>query len=557
MEIRTSLSLCVLAALSGCKDFVPVEPEWLPTDRINARKNGDGHYNVLFVSTDQEHYMSEYPAGTRFSAREKLRQMGLSFDNHYVCSNVSTPSRSVLYTGQHITATRMLDNTNYAYQPSMSSQIPTMGSLMRGLGYYTAYKGKWHLNQEHDFQAGSAQNGLEPYGFSDWNAQGDMHGEQLEGYYEDRAIAADACKWLRETGGTLNAQGRSFLLAVNLINPHDVMYFNADGPGENSQAQSEHLLRITGVPYHATYEQTYMGAPIADTWNEPFDGAGRVAAHGQYHYAWARMVGLTNSSVSNWERHRDYYYNCIQDSDNQLRMLLSELSNMGLLDNTIIVLTADHGEMMGAHGMKGKGGFMYENNIHVPLVIYHPEYPGGRRTNSLSSHLDIVPTVLGLAGADKGTLKGVSLLPVLENPSAEVRTEALFAFDMISMIDQDMELVRSASGIDKILIDLDTRGFVRGVVTKEAKFARYFSPVGFNRPSNTTELYAQNDVELFVKDPFSGFAEKENLAAKRPEWVERYNGLLNGLIDREIGVDDGRELNAFPGGITAYKRINN
>jgi arylsulfatase len=66
------------------------------------------------VTVDQEHYFSEYPEGTSFKARQLLEELGTTFEKHYACSNMSTSSRSVMFTGTHIPDTGMIDNTDFA-----------------------------------------------------------------------------------------------------------------------------------------------------------------------------------------------------------------------------------------------------------------------------------------------------------------------------------------------------------------------------------------------------------------------------------------------------------
>ena len=145
--------------------------------------NADGKYNIIFITCDQEAYMEEYPAGSNYTARERLRQIGTTFEKHYACANVSTSSRSVIYTGRHITETCMLDNTNYAFVNDMPRNLPTVGDMLRDAGYYTAFKGKWHVSKD--------TVSLEDYGFSDWT-EGDMYGSVQEGYHEDGTIAEHA-----------------------------------------------------------------------------------------------------------------------------------------------------------------------------------------------------------------------------------------------------------------------------------------------------------------------------------------------------------------------------
>ena len=107
-------------------------------------------YNILLIVTDQERYMpaSELPAGYRLPGHEKLAARGTVFENHQIASCVCTPSRSVIYTGQHIQNNGMFDNTNFPWSNDLSTDIPTVGDMLRRQGYYTAYKGKWHLTDE-------------------------------------------------------------------------------------------------------------------------------------------------------------------------------------------------------------------------------------------------------------------------------------------------------------------------------------------------------------------------------------------------------------------------
>ena len=107
-------------------------------------------YNILFILTDQERAFGadELPTGYRLPAHERLARKGVVFENHRISSCVCTSSRSVLYTGRHIQQTRMYDNVNFPWIQSMSTEIKTLGHLLRDAGYYTAYKGKWHLTRE-------------------------------------------------------------------------------------------------------------------------------------------------------------------------------------------------------------------------------------------------------------------------------------------------------------------------------------------------------------------------------------------------------------------------
>jgi len=161
---------------------------FLGSEIVRAESNklvksaGSGQYNILMIVTDQERYMnaSEFPVGYQLPGHERLAKSGVMFQEHQIASCVCTPSRAVLYTGQHIQQTGMFDNTNFPWSNDLSTDINTIGDLLRAEGYYTAYKGKWHLTDE--FETANKLHSpkkilvdeMEEYGFSDYFGIGDI-----------------------------------------------------------------------------------------------------------------------------------------------------------------------------------------------------------------------------------------------------------------------------------------------------------------------------------------------------------------------------------------------
>jgi arylsulfatase len=200
--------------------------------------------------------------------------------------------------------------------------------------------------------------------------------------------------------------------------------------------------------------------------------------------------------------------------------------------------------MGGAHGLKSKGNFMYEQNLHVPFIVIHPAYEGGRRIGAVTSHLDIAPTLLDMTNLPNNEkerltkgLMGHSLMPLLDGRAESIRDGALHAQSQIATLDAYDPYAKAGGP------DFTKRGLLRGIVTGRYKFARYFSPLGFNLPTTLDELYINNDVELYdlETDP----DELHNLAADRQanaELIYEMNRQLNELIAREIGADDGGEM---------------
>ena len=96
-----------------------------------------GPYSILMIVTDQEQHLKaqDLPPGYRLPGHERLKELGVTFENHQIASCVCTPSRAVIYTGQHIQNNGMFDNTNFPWSGSLSTDIDTIGDLMRKQGY--------------------------------------------------------------------------------------------------------------------------------------------------------------------------------------------------------------------------------------------------------------------------------------------------------------------------------------------------------------------------------------------------------------------------------------
>ena len=534
-----------------------------------------GPYNILFILTDQERYFrpGELPRGYRLPAHERLASRGTVFENHRINSCVCTPSRSVLYTGRHIQQTRMFDNTNFPWIGSMSTEVRTLGHLLREAGYYTAYKGKWHLTKEFETvnELGTPQKiftrEMEAYGFSDYFGVGDIIAHTLGGYLHDGVISAMGVNWLRGRGSELAAQRKPWFLAVNLVNPHDIMFLNTDRPGEPVQAR-DMLGHLAPVPDHPLYgKQWAFDLPASH--RQPLDAPGRPPAHADYLGSHDALVGrIPDSEEWRWRARHNYYLNCLRDVDRNVTPLLDELDALGLSSSTIIVLTADHGDLDGAHRLHGKGATSYREQNQVPLIVAHPGHDGSKRCRAVTSHLDLAPTLVGLTGATaekkaaiKSTLPGRDFSPLLAAPEKAalrtVRDGALYCYNMLAYLDGTFAraavgLITQPDGKAKLLgatkqgqlqPDLRKRGAIRSVFDGRHQFTRYFSPTEHNRPTSLDALYRLNDVELFdlETDPH----ELENLALDRrthAALIESMNAKLNALLDAEVGEDVGQML---------------
>jgi arylsulfatase len=533
-------------------------------------------YNILFLLTDQERFFrpGELPSGYSLPAHERLTRRGTTFVNHTINSCVCTPSRSVVYTGRHIQQTGMFDNTNFPWITSMSTEINTIGDMLREAGYYTAYKGKWHLTKEFETvnKLGTPTKiftqEMEAYGFSDYFGIGDIIAHTQGGYLHDGVISAMAGSWLRGKGRELAAQNKPWFMAVNLVNPHDVMFYDTDAPGTPVQSARgiTHVARDPVDPLYAHQWQFDLPANHAQS----LDAPGRPPAHRDFLRSHDALVGAIPSEPARWRRRHNYYLNCLRDVDRNIGSVLAELDASGLADRTIVILTSDHGDMDGAHQLHAKGAVAYREQNNVPLIIAHPAHAGGGQCQATTSHIDLAPTLVAMTGVAperrasilKG-LSGVDLSGLLADPGTAsinaVREGVLFNYNMFAYLDGDF-LNKAVTHIHQggnpkelkkagIVPDMSKRGAVRSIYDGRYVFSRYFSPRQHNRPTSIEALYRLNDVELFdmQADPL----EMNNLTTnegKGRELVVHMNDKLNRLIDSEVGEDRGQML---PGGIEA------
>ncbi|MER7582789.1 sulfatase-like hydrolase/transferase [Kitasatospora sp. NPDC097691] len=502
--------------------------------------------NILLIVTDEERAAIPRPAGFTLPARERLAERGTTFERYYTASAMCSSARSVIYTGQHLPLTEIYDNDNMPYIRPLDPALGTLGTMLRQAGYYCTYQGKWHLSNAYvtPQNPGPTTDALEPYGFSEFNDWGDIDGGVWAGLKIDPVIAGQAVKWLRNRAPAV-ADDQPWFMAVNFVNPHDIMSFDYGGkPQVRLPFGLAHAVLARGAADVPLYRRRW-DFDLPASLHDDLSGAAPAVAE------FARMLDTVFGPVADdrhWYDGLNFYLNAIRDVDRSIDLVLDALEASGQADRTVVVFTSDHGEMAGSHGLRQKGNLLYDENFHVPFVLCHPDAPGGGRTDALASAVDIAPTLLEFAGVDRTAtstrfhaLHGHSLAPVLEG--GEVREGVLTAVESITALDagfwfefadpQAQQRIQSG----ELRPDWDKRGFLRGYLDRRYSFGRYFSPLRPNRPTSPEALYAQNDVVLYdrVEDP----GEVRNLAADpaHRDLVAGYSARLEELITAEVGAD--------------------
>lgn len=547
------------AGPSECAPKVTAGP--LPASRDGKL---DRPYNIILFINDEEAYHVRPAEGYTTPARDELKRRGTSFENHYIGAAMCTPSRGVMFSGQPPQVNGVYDQMELGYVPSLDKNKPSMGTVFKALGYETAYFGKFELRKDiitpkSDINYTDA---LQEYGFDTFAPDGDKVGAPDQAYDTDSYTGSAAIRWLKTNAQKLNDEGKSWFLVVSFVSPHDIMYADANQPGSTEQV-SQVGMKITQPPDNTNFAKQWVFPP-SPSHAQPMNAPGRPRAHLSYLIGWSAFLGeIPVGATKMWNNYYNYYLNLIRENDRNLQEVQDVLTALDLWKTTVVIRTADHGELGGSHGgLRGKGPLPYEQECHVPAVVVHPEHPGGRKCHALTSHIDLIPTLVGLTGADKdkqnNALTGLpghdfsKLLAAPEKAEADsIRKAVLFNYVGLQTVDanymtrvcHDIAQGRVAPPFTEAKPDMSGRGFVSFVYDGRHKFARYYAPNQFNTPDTLEDLLANNEIELFdlVNDP----DEVDNLGIDHEtnrDTIMRMNALLNEMITSEVGMNDGSFL---------------
>jgi choline-sulfatase len=355
--------------------------------------------NVLVFMTDQQRAIQHFPPGwakRNLPGYTRLQQHGLTFENAFTNACMCSPARSTLMTGyfpaQHgVKYTLETDMPASDYpQVELATSFKNPASVVAAAGYTPVYKGKFHCNKPANGSTWVPSD-VNQYGFTRWDppdagANQDVPEEGGGSYDNDGrfinsqgtvdAGTEGAVQYLSSTA----AQSQPFFMVVSLVNPHDVLF----------------------------YPKSYVAGGYDDSWLE---GELEPPATVQEDLSTkpsvqAEFLKLFNASgpIPTRQMKRNYlnfYGNLMKSSDAYLVKILDTLASSGLLENTLVIATADHGEMGTTHGgMRQKNFNAYEEATRIPLVYSNPRlFPKAETTDALVSHVDFLPTLASLVGA--------------------------------------------------------------------------------------------------------------------------------------------------------------
>jgi arylsulfatase len=391
--------------------------------------------NVLWVCSDQQRYdtIAAHGCGAiRTPHLDRLAREGVSFMNAYTQSPVCTPSRASFMTGRYPASHHVHRNGNDHFPVTET----IVSRRFKDGGFSTGLIGKHHLSR--------SENRIElmPEDGYDFAALGDCW-----------PIGRDYDTWLQAHRGIANPQAlypgllsrspRDYgpglpldlqqatwwaEVAVDFVlRKHDAPWFlnlNAVDPHPPFFPPPEFLDRYRReempLPLYRESDVARQEAfwKLDQQWKKIYDVR---------HYDASEDIDQSGTPLS--ERNlfdfppdvydarmiRACYYAMIEMVDDRLGQVLDALDRSGQADNTIVIFTSDHGEMLGDHGMLYKGCRFFEGLVHVPMIVRWPRrIAPGRRSHALVELIDIAPTLLDAARLDiPANMHGVSLLPLL------------------------------------------------------------------------------------------------------------------------------------------------
>lgn len=374
--------------------------------------------NVLLLMADQQRGDTLDPGSACQTPNlDRLTRSGVRFARAHTTNAVCSPSRASLFTGLYPSRHGMVDCTHSVPpdRADLRPGLPFWSQRLHEAGYTGAYFGKWHVERSGD---------LGRYGFGEFFInQGPQDAAEYGAYRRRYGLGPERALALRR--------------AVRQPGYRDLLLYGvSDEPPEAAQPS---FIYSKGTDF--IRRRAAAGGPwfcVVST-HEPHDPyvaprhcferyrPGDLPLPATYHDDLQHKPGIQRRLRTIWQdlAPREviacYYANC-NFVDEQVGRILQALEETGQLDDTVILYTADHGDLLGDHGLFFKGAPAYEAVYNVPLIVAGPGVTDpGRTSEALVSLVDLAPTIASLTGTRSiEDADGRSLVPLLEHRAADL-----------------------------------------------------------------------------------------------------------------------------------------
>jgi arylsulfatase A-like enzyme len=356
---------------------------------------------------------------------DRLAQRGTLFRHHFSPTPQCVPSRLTIHTGRYPHTHRTLLNS---YR--IPEDEPMLARILNSAGYRTACAGERPFAPRPQLGGFARQLGVEPgQNFGAMLARNGWAGPNI---VPERAAKIAEQKRLHDT--------RFQAAAVPWPEELDEAKFHSDRAIEFLKAggSDPFFLHLSyRRPHHpfdpvSPFDTMYAGVTFPATRKKPGEMANKPP--GQQRAA-ASIAGfdLTRMTQAELDLVKSYYYGMITLTDKYLGTVLDHLDQTSLADHTIVAFLADHGEMLGDHGLLLKGGYMYDQVLHTPLILAGPGVPRGKAIDSLVEAADLAPTLGELIGFQTPYAQGTSLVPLWKQSGAPQKDAVFGEFPTIKM----------------------------------------------------------------------------------------------------------------------------
>jgi choline-sulfatase len=393
--------------------------------------------NILFLLVDEMRYPPVYEGLLLKRFRRKylktqnaLRATGVEFHRHYAASTACSPSRTSIFTG-HYPSLHGVSQTSGAAKanddPDMfwldPDTVPTLGDYFRAAGYRSFYRGKWHVsnadieivgthNQYLSFDQTtgapdlqremvySEAERLEGYGFDGWIGP-EPHGSNplnsgssaaSGNRSRDIGFAQQSVDLLRQLDAS--DDDTPWFMVSSFVNPHDIALW---GYGARASGTFDFSVENVVPQFPGLFRVPVFGQSLRD------DLSTKPSC--QLDYQETYRIWMQGTPPDQYFR---LYYQLHKNVDQDMYMVYQQLQQTRFFDNTIVVFSSDHGDLLGAHNYLHQKWYQaYEESLRVPLIISNPRIvPEPLEVNGITSHIDLLPTMLGIAGLDPADLIG-------------------------------------------------------------------------------------------------------------------------------------------------------
>ena len=407
--------------------------------------------NLLFIMTDQQRWDTLSLAGNTVIHTPNLDRIGLEgayLENFYSTRPICVPARSAILTGCSSHTTGVVSNTAYNLEQQTFVTQTTFDRVLHAAGYYTRYHGKWHTpdnllyhedgvtavydnpdvgNNDHNVMQIGVRKGQRwshhrafnafldgqcPYGLKQRKvnrekaAEPDKH-RYFNTYYESLYEALPADLHRREGSDEF---GRLLLgddCSRTVYDTRLVLQALDDAAARKQpfaitlSIGPPHAPMIVSDPWFSQFPAAKMPVPASIN----HDGSGQPYPPGS---------GPFNDPAVIRDM-KQCYYAMVKEVDHWVGQVLDRLDELNLADNTLVVFTSDHGEMLGDHGLNSKS-ILYEGASHVPGLLRLPGViPAGTVVRTPAGHIDLFPTILDYLAVPHDPVDGCSIRPLIEN----------------------------------------------------------------------------------------------------------------------------------------------